>query len=215
MGAFSLIVVINLLNSWQMTSSDRQSHKRSRSRRRSRSSSRKRERARPKCEYDSISDGYRLYVSEYTSSTSSDDLSALFEKYGRLRENVFISRSKHFAFAVFKYEKDALVAYDALHRKEFKGARIRVSYREPSPERSEKEKPVIDQQATSRPIRHSFGETRSCYTCGKTGHISKDCPPQRNGRNLFLSSSRSRSRSKSRSRRRSRSRDNKYYGRRR
>ena len=175
------------------------------SRDRSKSLSNNRKTDRDKCEYDSISDGYRLYITEYSSSTSADDLNSLCAKYGKIREKVFISKSKKFAYVVFKYERDALNACKFLDRIKLKGVRLKFSCRQPSTEDDRRPLPE-----PSRSFRHSFAETRSCYTCGKSGHISKDCPPQRNGRNFFYSSSRSRSRS----RRRSRSRDSKYPGRR-
>ena len=144
-----------------------------------------------KCEYDSVSGGYRLYVCDLHDSTSSGDLDSLFSKYGKLRERVYLSRSNpSFGFVVFKYEKDAIDACNSLNNVSFQGARIGVSfaksrnsgYRSESPSRGSK-----------RNSRSNFVETRSCYTCGKTGHISRDCPPQRSGRNLFYSPSRSRS----------------------
>lgn len=127
-----------------------------------------------------------LFVGKIANTATADDISQMFTKIGPLKRCDF--RKTH-CFVTFEEEKHAEQAFNELQDADIKGKKINIEWTQESGRMKE-----------NRPRENDRAKTEvTCYTCKKTGHISKKCPEAGTAR---PGPGRSRSRSRSRSPRR-------------
>lgn len=163
-----------------------------RSRSRSRSySDRSRSRSNSRSRSRSASPGHRVHVADLARDASQREIEKAFERFGKVSEVWLAKNPPCFAFIVFKYKDEAEDAVREMNGVVLCGNRVRVSMALP--------------RTRGRRGRRGFDPNMRCYTCGESGHFSRDCDGKRFTRYGF-SRRRSRSWSPRDRRRRSRSR---------
>ncbi|RWS15815.1 RNA-binding protein 4B-like isoform X2 [Dinothrombium tinctorium] len=98
----------------------------------------------------------KIYVGNIPESCKTEEIRALFEKYGKVEECDVV---KNFGFVHMSTEEETKLAIDALNGSEFMGVKITV-------------------EASHSKVRPKpgMGGKGQCYRCGKSGHWSKECP---------------------------------------
>ncbi|XP_074655022.1 RNA-binding protein lark-like [Tubulanus polymorphus] len=104
----------------------------------------------------------KVFVGSLPSCCRKGDLQALFEKYGRVVECDIV---KDYGFVHFETPDDAKAAVAGLNDSEFQDATIKV-------------------ELSYSSVRHKpgMGVQGGCFSCGSSGHWSKDCPKSRGNR---------------------------------
>ena len=106
-------------------------------------------------------EGTRIFIGGLSSDTSRSELEREFDYFGPLNE-VWVARNPPgFGFIVYKDRRDAAKAVDDMDGQRVCGTRIRVEFAH-----------------GGQGGRGGGGSQRSnnkCYSCGKPGHISRDC----------------------------------------